>query len=123
MKNFYKNLLSQAEKLYRHNRQGSYKTKERYFEAYKRFLNFVGNKFHLQKLQSISGKHLSAYIEYMQDKGYSASTIKTDLAAIRFWHDQISNANMYYLQTANFCYKGENLVVLTEPGVQANSTK
>ena len=34
----------------------------------------------------------------MQDKGYSASTIKTDLAAIRFWHDQIPNAK-YVLPT------------------------
>lgn len=100
MKNFYKNLLSQAEKLYRHNRQGSFKTKERYFEAYKRFLHFVGDVYHLQKLQSISGKHLSSYIDYMQDKGYSASTIKTDLAAIRFWHDQIPNAK-YVLPTNN----------------------
>lgn len=98
MNKFYKNLLSQAEKLYRHNRQGSFKTKERYFEAYKRFLHFIGNVYHLQKLQSISGKHLAAYIEYMQDKGYSASTIKTDLAAIRFWHDQIPNAK-YVLPT------------------------
>jgi len=30
--NCYKNLLAQAEKLQRHNRQGSYKTRERYFE-------------------------------------------------------------------------------------------
>lgn len=72
MKKFYKNLLSRAEKLYRHNRQGSFKTKERYFEAYKRFLHFVGDVYHLQKLQSISGKHLSSYIDYMQDKCYSA---------------------------------------------------
>jgi len=98
MTNHYKNLLSQAEKLYRHNRQGSFKTKERYFEAYKRFLHFVGETFHLQKLQSISGKHLSAYVDYMQNRGYSASTIKTDLAAIRFWHDQIPSAK-YVLPT------------------------
>ena len=98
MNKIYNNLLSQAEKLYRHNRQGSFKTKERYYEAYKRFLRFVSDVYHLQKLQSISGKHLSAYIEYMQDKGYSASTIKTDLAAIRFWHDQIPNAK-YVLPT------------------------
>ena len=95
---YYINLLSQAEKLYRHNRQGSYKTKERYFEAYKRFLHFVGDKYHLQKLSNISGKHLSDYVEYMQNKEYSASTIKTDLAAIRFWHDQIPNAK-YSLPT------------------------
>ena len=89
MSKFYINLLSQAAKLYRHNRQGSFKTKERYYEAYKRFLHFVGDVYHLQKLRSISGKHLSAYVDYMKDKGYSTSTIKTDLAAIRFWHDQI----------------------------------
>ncbi len=98
MRNFYVNLLTQAERLYRHNRQGSYKTKERYFEAYKRFLKFVGDTYNLQKLQSISGKHLSAYVDYMQDKGFSASTIKTDLAAIRFWHDQIPDAK-YTLPT------------------------
>jgi integrase len=88
----YKNLLSQADKLYRHNRQGSYKTKARYYEAYKRFLHYLGDTCRLQKLANISGKHLSAYIDHMKSKQYSASTIKTDLAAIRFWHDLIPNA-------------------------------
>ena len=64
--NHYINLLPQAEKLYRHNRQGSYKTKERYFEAYKRFLRYVGDTYRLEKLANISGKHLSSYVEYMQ---------------------------------------------------------
>jgi len=90
--NHYLNLLAQAEKLYRHNRQGSYKTKERYFEAYKRFLRFVADTYRLEKIQNISGKHFSAYVEFMQSKNLSPSTIKTDLAAIRFWHDQIPNA-------------------------------
>ncbi len=98
----YINLLSQAQKLYRHNRQGSYKTKERYFEAYKRFLHFVGEEFHLQKLSNISGKHLSAYVEYMQNKGYAASTIKTDLAAIRFWQDKISDAKYVLPENREF---------------------
>ena len=90
--NHYINLLAQAEKLRRHNRQGSYKTKERYLEAYKRFLRYIGETYRLEKLKSISGKHISGYIEHMQNKNYSASTIKTDLAAIRFWHDQMPNA-------------------------------
>ena len=98
--NHYINLLSQAEKLYRHNRQGSYKTKERYFEAYKRFLRYVGDTYRLEKLANISGKHLSGYVECMQHKNYSASTIKTDLAAVRFWHDQIPNAK-YELPSNN----------------------
>jgi len=90
--NHYINLLAQAEKLYRHNRQGSYRTKERYFEAYKRFLRYVGDTYRLEKLSNISGKHLSSYVEYMQECGLSASTIKTDISAVRFWHDKISKA-------------------------------
>lgn len=91
--NLYQNLLVQANKLYRHNRQGSYRTRQRYYEAYQRFLRFAAKEFHLEKLSNCSGKHLSAYVEDMQKRGLSASTIKTDLAAIRFWHDQIPNAH------------------------------
>ena len=101
-KNHYINLLSQAEKLRRHNRQGSYKTKERYFEAYKRFLRYIGETYRLEKLKSISGKHISGYIDHMHTKNYSASTIKTDLAAIRFWHDQIPNAKYVLPQNSDF---------------------
>lgn len=43
-----------------------------------------------QKLENISGKHLTAYVLWMQGSGKSASTIKTDLAAIRFFHDKMS---------------------------------
>ncbi len=102
MSDYYKNLLSQAEKLRRHNRQGSYKTRERYFEAYKRFLRFLGEEYHLQKLSNISGKHLSAYISFMKDKGYSASTVKTDLSAIRFWQDKISDAKYVLPKNKDF---------------------
>ncbi len=103
MSNYYFNLLSQAQKLYRHNRQGSYKTRERYFEAYKRFLKYVGCKYNLQKLANISGKHLSGYISYMQNIGYSAATIKTDLAAIRFRHDKIPAAKYVLPGNCEFC--------------------
>jgi integrase len=87
--NHHKNLLQQAMKIRRHNCQGSYKTKERYFEAYKRFIRYLGDTFRLEKLSNVSDKHISSYIEYMQERELSASTIKTDLAAIRFFHDQI----------------------------------
>lgn len=83
--NHYTNLLAQAEKIRRHNRQGSFKTRERYFEAFTRFLRYVADEFRLEKLANISGKHLSSYVEDMQERGLSASTIKTDLAAIRFF--------------------------------------
>ena len=89
--NIYLNLLAQADKLFRHNRQGSYKTRERYYEAFKRFCYFLSEHYRLERLSNIAPKHIIAYVEYMQDKGLSASTVKTDLAAIRFWVDQIPN--------------------------------
>ena len=89
--NTYLTLEAQLNRLARHNRQGSYRTKERYYMAMKRFCHFLANNYHLQKLSNISGKHLVAYVLWMQEKGLSASTIKTDLAAIRFFHDKISN--------------------------------
>ena len=92
MANFYQNLLAQAEKLYRHNRQGSFKTKERYYEAFKRFLRFVAEEYRLEKLQNLSGKHMYSYFAHLKAKGLAASTIKTEASAIRFWHDKISNA-------------------------------
>lgn len=85
-------LMEQAQKLFRHCRQCSYKTRERYFTAFKRFLIYLSATYGLQKIANISGKHLSAYVRYMQENNLSASTIKTDLAAIRFWHDQVSQA-------------------------------
>ena len=83
------NLESQFEKLYRHIKVGSYKTRERYAKAFKRFMVFLAEKYRLQKLSNISEKHILSYLEYMQKKGLAASTVKTELAAIRFFHDNM----------------------------------
>jgi len=87
----YRSLIAQLDKLARHNRQGSFRTKARYYEAMQRFCRFLADAYHLQKLANVSGKHLTAYVLYLQDNSKSASTIKTDLAAIRFFHDKISD--------------------------------
>lgn len=88
----YMALLAQLDRLAKHNRQGSYLTKLRYYEAFKRFCMFLADVFRLQKLANISGKHLVAYVEYLQETDKSASTVKTDLAAIRFFHDKLEYA-------------------------------
>ncbi len=85
-------LADQLESLARHNRQGSELTKRRNYAAMKRFCAFLADTYHLQKLANISGKHLAAYVESMQAAGLSASTIKTDLSGIRFFHSKISKA-------------------------------
>ena len=90
-KGIFQALVSQLDKLARHNRQGSFRTKDRYYQAMKRFCAYLADEYHLQKLTNINGKHLTSYILRMQEDGKSASTIKTDLSAIRFFHDKMSN--------------------------------
>ena len=97
-KGIYNTLVTQLDKLARHNRQGSFRTKDRYYEAVKRFCAYLPAHYHLQKLENISGKHLVSYVLYLQDNGKSASTVKTDLAAIRFFHDKMSHPK-YMLPT------------------------
>lgn len=89
MNNTYKNLEVQFNKLFRHLKVGSFKTRERYAKAFRRFMVFLANRYNLQKLSNISKKHIFAYVQYMQKRGLSASTIKTELAAIRFFHDNM----------------------------------
>lgn len=90
-KGIFLSLVAQLDKLARHNRQGSFRTKARYYEACKRFCAYLAAEYHLQKLENISGKHLVSYVLYLQDTGKSAGTVKTDLAAIRFFHDKMSH--------------------------------
>lgn len=87
----YKTLMEQVDRLARHNRQGSYHTKQRYYEAMQRFCRFLADEYRLQKLSNVSGKHVAAYADYMKASGKAASTIKTDLAAIRFFHDLLDD--------------------------------
>ena len=87
----YQALVSQLDKLARHNRQGSFRTKDRYYQAMKRFCAYLADEYRLQKLTNISGKHLTSYVLWMQESGKAASTIKTDLSAIRFFHDKMSD--------------------------------
>jgi len=87
----YENLISQLEKLRRHNRQGSIKTKERYYQAMQRFCKYLAAEWRLQKLSNIAPKHIEGYAEFLKQNNKSASTIKTDLSAIRFFHDKMSN--------------------------------
>lgn len=105
----YKNLMSQVNKIGDHIRQGSFKTKPRYHQAADRFARHLADKFNLQKFSNVSDKHLQSYIQHMQDKGLAASTIKTELSAIRMYHDatpfakhQLSGNEKFDLERRSF---------------------
>jgi len=53
-KGIFLSLVAQLDKLARHNRQGSFRTRERYYEACKRFCAYLAAEYHLQKLENIS---------------------------------------------------------------------
>lgn len=69
MRYTYKNLEMQYKKLFRHLKVGSFKTRERYGKAFKRFMRYLAHEYNLQKLTNIAPKHIFAYVEYMQSKG------------------------------------------------------
>jgi len=98
----YLSLVSQLDKLARHNRQGSFRTKERYYLATKRFCLFLAEAYHLQKLANISGKHLVHYVRYMQEKGYSASTVKQTLPGFAFSTTKSVRPNISCQPTPNW---------------------
>lgn len=91
------NLEIQFEKVYRQavkDTQGkvSIKTHFRYRDSMKKFLSFCATRFRLQNLRNISDKHLEAYIDYRRGNETSEKTIKSDLAAVRFFHRYIEGA-------------------------------
>lgn len=88
----YDNLDSQLKKIAKHNRQGSFKTRERYLSATRAFCKHVANEFGTQKFANIQDKHIDSYIKDMQDRGLAPGTIKTNLGAIRFFHNKCDNA-------------------------------
>ena len=90
--NIYINLLTQFDKIFRHNRQGSFKTRQRYAEAFKRFLVYLAEEFRLDRIANIAPKHIYSYVNYLTEKGMSPAYLKTELSGIRFFHDQIPNA-------------------------------
>lgn len=65
--NIYRNLNEQIEKVFRHTRQGSIKTRERYEDALNHFAKFLAEGFKKQNLNKIEPKHLEAYVEQMQE--------------------------------------------------------
>lgn len=103
----YNNLIAQLDRLAKHNRQGSLLTKRRYYEAMQRFCRFLAENYHLQKLRNIRDEHFEEYILSMKDSGKSASTVKTDISAIRFFHDLMPDARYQLPRNAELKIKLE----------------
>ncbi|MCL6442275.1 MAG: tyrosine-type recombinase/integrase [Alicyclobacillus sp.] len=84
-----KALLQQVDSIFRHSRQGSIKTRERYRETGHRLAKFLGEQFRMKNLKNLQDKHVEAYVRSLQEAGRSVAHIKTELSAIRWLADQI----------------------------------
>ena len=93
-------LREQAEKIYRHARQGSIDTRRDYKKAFMQFADWLWENYRVKKLRNISNKHLQAYVNYMLAKGNEPSYIYKILSAIRYFHDQLPNPR-YELERDN----------------------
>lgn len=85
-------IMSQMEKAFRHARAGSFGTRARYKSSCAQFVSFLEERFKMKNLRNLQNKHLVEFIKSRQEEGIHPKTLKNDLGAIRYLHDQISNA-------------------------------
>lgn len=88
--NIYNNLWQQAHKVFdwRTHHQGKRGT-ERYRNGVKAFCKHLALQYGSKNFKNISDKHLESFIKSSKEVGISASTIKTDLAAVRKLHSML----------------------------------
>lgn len=83
------NLLNQLQKITRTMNENRHETRWRYIRSMERFAEHSSRNFNLQKLSNIHDKHLESYARNLQKNGRSDKYIKTELSAIRFFHNHI----------------------------------
>lgn len=99
------NLGQQMQKIVRNMNENRMETRWRYIEAEKRFIHYVSKEFHVKKLSNIQDKHLKAYADYKKAAGCSDKYIKTDLAAIRFFHNHTPDTKYELTDSRKFNQK------------------
>jgi site-specific recombinase XerD len=99
----------QVEKIFKHTRQGSFATRARYENSAKDFARFCADKFKLQNFKNVQDKHLIAYAQHRHGQGIASKTIKNDLAAIRYTHDQVAQARHQLSDNQHLATQGVTL--------------
>lgn len=89
----YKNLEKQIVRIFKHCRQGSIKSRVRYEDHVKSIAKFLAVSYNKQNMNNISNSHLEAYVEQMQEAGYSTSSVTGAMSAVRFFIDQTKDSS------------------------------
>jgi integrase len=109
----------QVDKIFKHTRQNSFGTRARYQDSARSFARYVHEKFKVQNIRNLSDKHVVAYIQQRQANGIAPKTIKNDLAAIRYMHDQVQNPR-YKLSDNKVLKEEHGLVLEKTPQINGN---
>lgn len=96
-KGAYLNLMLQLNRLAKHAKGLSIESQSQYYNHMDQVMRFLANEYNVQNLANISGRHVADYVEERQNEGKSASTVKGDLCAIRFFHDQYGGQTRHRL--------------------------
>lgn len=99
--NIYQNLWNQVHSIFdwRTHHQGK-RGNERYRDGLSAFCKHLAIHYRSKNFRNISNKHLASFVEASKKAGVSASTIKTDLAAIRKLHSLVPKTR-YKLSSDN----------------------
>ena len=92
----YKNLIAQIDSILAHSNERSMPSRDRYYEATKRFCKFLADNYRLQKFKNVEERHFRAYVEYLKENR-AATTTQTDLSGIRYFHERSGSKNQLSL--------------------------
>ena len=59
----YKNLVAQIDSILAHSNERSMPSRDRYYEATKRFCKFLADNYRLQKFKNVEERHFRAYVD------------------------------------------------------------
>lgn len=94
-KGAYRNLMNQLNKSAKHSKGTGISTQRQYYNHADQFCRFVADNYNLKNLANIQDKHIVAYVVERQSEGKSAASVKQDLAAVRYFHDQMPQTRYY----------------------------
>ncbi|WP_100012301.1 tyrosine-type recombinase/integrase [Lentibacillus sediminis] len=94
-KGTYMNLMKQTNKIAKHAKGISITSQRQYYNHFDQFCRFIADNYNLKNIKNIQDKHLAAFVQERQNEAKSAASIKQDLAAVRYYHDQIPNTKYF----------------------------
>ncbi len=93
VQNISENLWEQAETVLHMNNNKGNATIRRYKAAEHRFCDFMSERYQTKNLKNLEARHIYAYATMLTETDHMPKYIRTELAAIRFFHKRLGSKN------------------------------